>query len=175
MKKEVLVIRGGQPLPIVLDNGDKYDSVAFVIVDGKIVHRCPYVNTDFTSRYKGGILAEGLYRAYVGEHKGYKALNIFRFAEEYLERRFEFLPPEAFKLPSLIPNPNHGGQNIIQYINHHRGSKEKGGWDWSHGCMTTPEPYYEEFIACFVPGEKIEYRLIRDPKGWDAQVFRITE
>jgi len=39
----------------------------------------------------------------------------------------------AYTLLSDIPNANHKGRNIVNYVQVHPGSLK---WDWSHACQT---------------------------------------
>jgi len=179
--KTVETIRGGQEYPLVLDNGDRYDSVSLLHDEsGKVLYIDPLVNTDFTENYHGGILAEGEYYAICGHHKGkYKALKLFMpingigLTKIHSEGDFARYP-EVRVLPSLIPNPNHDGKSIISDINDHAGGTDSydlhgqlihGSWDYSHGCITRPAWLYGKWMSFFEPNEIVRYVLKRG-KYW---------
>ncbi|MCB1147740.1 MAG: hypothetical protein KDK38_13150 [Leptospiraceae bacterium] len=156
--KKITIIRGGCKEPFILENGDKYDSV-IIIEDaaGKAIARIPFVNTDFTEKYKGGILAPGTYRGICARRKsGDKAIWLFR-SDRKITAQNQISAAE-YMLPSLIPNPNHGGKKQMQYILIHRGGLN---WDWSHGCVTIIAHYFDRFAKHFEVNELCEVELIQ--------------
>ncbi len=177
--KTVETIRGGQEYPLILDNGDRYDSVSILHNDAdEILYIDPLVNTDFTENYHGGILAEGSYYAIVGLHKGkYPTLKLFlptaKVSLDKIKSESDFLRyPEVRVLPSLIPNPNHDGKKLISDINDHAGGTDsydlhgriiKGAWDYSHGCITRPAWLYGKWMSFFKQNETVRYVLKRGP------------
>lgn len=163
--KIIKIYRKSLEFPLQLANGDKYDSLIEVYEKNnrreKLINTTPFVNTDYTEGYNGGMMAEGRYKFICGLHKNsYKALNVVR--NDINEDRWNSindytkLSYEDRTLPSLLPNPNHGDKKIITYINIHRGGIN---WDWSHGCITIVSNqylrnYWNEFIGNFNYGEK---------------------
>lgn len=177
--KTVRIIRGGQSHPLILNNGDKYDSVGIIIDEtGHKLYTDPLINTDHTTGYAGGILAEGVYYAILGDHKGkYRALNIFKKIDgislEQIKSRAAFVKNPALRvLPSLVPNANHKGQFIITDVNDHAGGMDvydldgnlnSKGWDYSHGCITHFSALYGKWVSFFKPNEIVRYVIERDP------------
>jgi hypothetical protein len=177
MQKTVRIIRGGQPYPLVMDNGDKYDSVAILTDEkGQILYIDPLVNTDFTVGYKGGIIAEGTYYAIAGTHKGkYRSLKLFTLLEgQKLSdiKSEDNLTLKNRTFPSLIPNPNHNNRKSITLVSDHGGGWDNydmngklinTSWDFSNGCMSRPSWTYGKWISHFQPGEIVRYIIERSP------------
>ncbi|NPV38305.1 MAG: hypothetical protein HPY78_03405 [Brevinematales bacterium] len=145
--KRISIIRGDREKPLVLPNGDMYDSTLILSDENeKTLFWTGNVNTDHTVGYKGGILAEGEYYAICGKRQN-GTLALYLYDKRYgIVRRKEDLPDKAYYLPSLIPNPNHNGQKIMAYILIHQGGTT---WDWSHGCLTILGEDWEKFIKHF--------------------------
>ncbi|URA10543.1 hypothetical protein [Thermospira aquatica] len=159
--KKIIIYRGDNPQPFVLANGDIYDSTLvlsevetdiFNKTEEKTLFYTGYVNTDHTTGYRGGILAEGEYLGICGVRQNKrKEKAIWLYNKRYgIVDQKEFLPDEAFILPSLVPNPNHNGKKIIQYVLIHRGGLS---WDFSQGCITIMGGNFDEFIKYFKVGE----------------------
>jgi len=162
--KIIKIIRGGKSAPMLLSNGDKYDSVLSVYDGvGKEICNCQYVNTDFTVEYKGGILPEGIWKGIVGKWKKTKAIYLYNSKFDYCIKSLDSLEDKKFvTLPSLISNPNHNKQKIITCVMIHCGGIT---WDGSHGCITILPVNYQSFLDCFVENEKVCVNIIRD-KRW---------
>ncbi len=160
--KKILIVRGDVERPFILPNGDKYDSTLILQDEEeqnlfgqsrkeKTLFYTGYVNTDRTVGYKGGILAEGEYYGICGIREKNKTKAIFLYDKKFgIVKRKEELPDQAFTLPSLVPNKNHGGQKIIKYVLIHKGGTT---WDWSHGCITILGQHFDRFISFFKIGE----------------------
>lgn len=157
--KRIAIIRGDRETPLVLPNGDAYDSTLILSDEnGKTLFWTGNVNTDHTVNYRGGILAEGEYYAICGKRtNGTFALWLYDKRYGVVKRREE-LPEKAYYLPSLVPNPNHNGQKIIAYVLIHQGGLT---WDWSHGCITILGEHFDRFISFFEIGEVAEVILKR--------------
>lgn len=166
--KKILIVRGGNTDPIILNNGDKYDSYIEVYKeDCTIELTVPHVNTDFTNLYNGGILSEGIYAGIVGKHKGKKAINVFDFNAIDKVMEPSDLTEKNRTLPSLIKNPNNNMLPVIKYINIHQGGTE---WDWSHGCITIYHNVWNDFINLFKNNDKVVIEIIRR-EGWSVPNF----
>ena len=171
--KIIEVKRKANPIPLKLTNGDMYDSVVDVLdytnstFDnmGRRIYRCGFINSDHTVNYSGGMLEEGNYYFIIGKHRDkYKAPLLFNSSAEFFEKikNYSELNSKVRTMPSLSPNPNHGGKKIITYVNFHRGGLN---WDWSHGCMTMVyakglEHYWNDFMKLFRMSEKGIFRLV---------------
>lgn len=164
--KRIEIIRGGQSSPMVLQNGDRYDSQAKVYDDtGELVHTAQYVNTDFTIGYQGGIIAESrdLAGLVVSNEKRGKHIRIFK--RKYIDK--VRTPDEWYdynRLDSLIPNPNHNNEAWIELALYHRGGYRTDG---SHACITQHPDHYPAVMDQFENGERVLIDLIRTP-GWTA-------
>ncbi len=138
--KSLYLRRGRSENPVGLDNGDWYDSTGEMFLEsGHSVWKSDVVNTDSTEGYKGGKLAEGVYFGIVGyrapkpgQDRGKRVITLFQQIGK-LPGDYGDLTIAMMTLPSLIPNPNHDNQHIIQYVQVHDGGET---WDWSHGCIT---------------------------------------
>lgn len=158
--KLIEILRGKLEYSLELVNGDQYDSIINVY-DGwskdvqltglKKIVSIPFVNTDHTVGYAGGILSPGEYWGVCGTHKSkYKAILLFQGDGESVTDWSKLTEPQR-TLPSLVANPNHSGKMVISYVNIHKGGLS---YDWSHGCITvvTNEllfDYWGAFINCF--------------------------
>jgi hypothetical protein len=144
--KRILINRGKSPKPIILDNGDKYDSVLKLIEDNEsVLFHSDFVNTDHTNGYKGGILKEGSYYGILGTRStGMKVVKLFsRNADINHIKTANDIAVADYVLPSKVSNPNHNGKKIMSYIQIHGGGLS---WDYSHGCITLPNySGYNEF------------------------------
>lgn len=151
-----------------LKNGDIYDSKLEVYKDDKLVHTNNYLNVDSSHRYNYKVEIEnGIYGWIAGFHgikfnekweiidKGYPALYLFK--KELLDTK-EKLSWRGFidgkwldyrVLPSLYPNPNWNNAKICKQINVHAGSSDVNSWDYSAGCLTIVNSYYDSFINSF--------------------------
>ncbi len=158
--KKTLIVRGDIENPIILQNGDKYDSTIILSdSNSKTLFVSGKVNTDHTSSYRGGIIAEGSYFAICGIREKNKEKALWLYNKEFgIVKRKEDLPERAFILRSLVPNPNHGGKLIITYVLIHKGGLT---WDWSHGCITILDKDFDKFISYFEVGEVTEVTLRR--------------
>ena len=159
--KTIIIGRGESIENKVLKNGDVLDSDINVRDANEVLlYECENVNTDPTTGYKGGILAEGEYFAIYHWHKGkYPALKIFNQVDvERLERikRSSNLTRAERTLPSNVGNPNHKGEFIIQDVNIHKCGDNS---DWSHGCITIYYRNWDEFMKCFEVGEIVRVIL----------------
>lgn len=143
--------RGASPVPIVLSNGDKYNSTLTLIDNGKEIYHTDKVNTDATNGYKGGELSEGVYYGIVGYRwnqklnnwNGKRVIKLFRNNVNLARiRDHTSLSVDDLTLPSKKPNPNNNGQSIIRYVQIHDGGMD---WDWSHGCITILNTTYSDY------------------------------
>ena len=176
--KLVEIIRGGNPYPWKLANGDQYDSI-LNIYDGFVDHNTvsgltlidtiPFVSTvpSVGVQAKSGKLAAGNYFFIVGTHKDkYTALNLVNKIPVPADHTQ--LDDDIQTLPSAIPNPNHDGKMIIEAVHVHRGDYGLSGpdsWSWSEGCMTVVYgdgiyAYWDKFIAYFKLNEVGGFRLV---------------
>ena len=156
--KKILIVRGDVEKPLTLPNGDQYDSTLILSYD-RTLFVTGKVNTDHTSGYMGGILSEGEYFAICGIREKNKQKALWLYNKEFgIVKRKEDLPESAFVFKSLVPNPNHGGKNIITYVLIHKGGYT---WDWSHGCITILDKDFDKFIGFFDVGEVAEVTLKR--------------
>lgn len=158
----IKIFRKGLLEPFFLENGDAYDSyITIEDESGKLIERIPFVNTDHTQNYKGGILSPGEYSGVAGKRKnGDKAVWLFRTERDPVTITS---PSKLFRsevlLPSEVGNPNHGGKKQMQWILIHRGGLN---WDWSHGCSTVLSHYFDLFQKHIKVGEKFRVTLIDD-------------
>jgi len=150
--KIIKILRGKSKAGFTASNGDVYGDVCEVI-DSKytdVICHTDYCNSDATAGYNGGKLADGIYYGIVGKHKGrYKAFKLFAPVpdDRLAAIKNESDLSEADRtLPSSIPNPNHGGKMIIQYVNIHKGGEN---WDWSHGCITILGENFDRLMTYF--------------------------
>ena len=163
--KTIEIYRYDLTHPLVLANGDTYDSRIRVLDDaGTVLRNVDFVNTDATVNYCGGRLSYGDYYAIRGPHgkTGYPALWIFKSQNPASVHELVDVTAEMLTLPSEIPNPNHGGERIITEVHIHKGGLT---WDYSHGCITIAtddllRDNWTPFIALFPEGEVIRVRLI---------------
>lgn len=120
---KIKITKKGAKKPITLVNGDKYDGLFEVFDENEKLILTTNCNTDPTTGYAGGEIAPG----------------------EYIYRKrvrvngtivYDILTKDGSNiLPSIKPNPNHGGAKIIQAVQIHCGGRT---WDGSHGCITIP-------------------------------------
>ncbi len=165
--KIIKVFRNGSRKPLTLANRDKYDSAVEVFDSGgTVVFRSEYVNTDPTSGHQGGLLAPGVYFFFIGMHKGkYRAPMLFTVCDTDRLARIKTPNDITYSertLPSIVPNPAHGGRMIMTCINIHKGGKYG---DLSEGCITLHPSEWDGFIACFVDGEIGYCELIQAMEG----------
>ncbi len=161
-----------QPAPFVLRNGDTYDSFLEIEDESaKILASIPYVNTDHTEKYQGGILAPGIYAGIVGARKnGDKAVWLYNAAKDSAKiRSIGNLTLEDTILPSLVPNPNRGSRKEMGWILIHRGGLT---WDYSHGCLTILDQYFDEFQKHLKIGEKFHVELVATAISENLPVFQ---
>jgi len=120
---KVKITKQGAKKPIILANGDKYDGLFEVFDDNGHLVLTTNCNTNPTVGYAGGEVASGEYIY----KKRARANGMIVF---------DILTKDGSNiLPSIKPNPNHGGAKIIQAVQIHCGGKT---WDGSHGCITIP-------------------------------------
>lgn len=170
--KAIIIERRKSKYPLILNNGDKYDSTVKVLeYDNKnieknlkdfkvenLIYQCPFINTDHTENYKGGELKNGNYYYIIGLHKNkYPAPLLFQSSKKDYDKLDNCinLTYKMRTLPSSIINPNHK-KKIITYVNFHKGGLN---WDWSHGCMTMVyatgiEHYWNSFMSNFQLNDK---------------------
>lgn len=173
--KTIEIIRGGQSKPLVTTEGDQYDSTLNLrSPDGKTIYSIPYVNTDMSVRYrdKAGILAEGTYAFLrTNTNKLGNCFLIFPYANYDKINNLQDAEPNLVTLPSLIPNPNHADFTtlawlpIMDYVYLHKGGSIS--WDWSAGCITTPDKYYTKLMSYFALNDK-GLLILRRQEGWVA-------
>jgi hypothetical protein len=171
--KLLTVYRYNSPDPYRLagkdgQDGDVFDSVGVLTDGAEVLWQSDHVNTDATHGYKGGRLACGAYFGIVGYRaNGKRVIKLFQHpAHEPITqiKTADQLTVQDMTLPSEIPNPNHGYQYVIQYVQVHS-SGSKGGpeptWDWSHGCITVynHDGEYDELMKCLVDNEIIMVEL----------------
>lgn len=152
--------------PLVLANGDTYDSLIKVTGDDGVylLKTVPFVNTDSTTNYNGGRLASGEYYAIKGPHgtaNPYTALWLFKTDNPSTIKSHNDVTDEMQLLPSEIPNPNHNGDKVISYVHIHMGGLS---WDYSHGCQTVCsnenlKDNWTPFIGLFGENEVVKVRL----------------
>lgn len=145
LKKVLKIERGASLFPYKLKNGDKYDSTGTLFINGKAIWQSELINTDKTAGYKGGRLALGEYYGIVAfRGNGARVIKLFDGNADLERIRTDSdILPHQYTLPSMIPNPNHGGMPIISFVQIHPGGLS---WDFSHGCLTILNaPPYNEF------------------------------
>ncbi len=125
----------GSDNPIILPNGDKYDSKLDIIDAGKIIFTSNKINVDPSVEHPGGRLAVPLYcYGIVFEMYGYPALCFFKNNIDYNKiTDWKQLTADQRTFPSAIPNPNQGGKMEMSLINFHIGRLDRDG---SQGCFT---------------------------------------
>ncbi len=160
--KIIKVTRGASKVKHRAASGDVYADTLEVFDDaGKTVYFTDYCNSDPTVGYDGGRLAKGVYFGIVGLHKGrYKAFKLFApVPDDRLAaiRTEDDLTVAERTLASDIPNPNHGGRHVIQYVNIHKGGEN---WDWSHGCVTVLGENFDRLMGHFEMNEKVVVEVI---------------
>lgn len=127
--KRIEVIRGGQKFPMKTQSGDYYDSILTIYDNNFPVDKFEWVNTDPSENATGqtGILAEGIYNFVVTDFKK-------KYITPLIVNKVPVTNPDTdYILPSLIPNPNHGGKKIITAVFIHCGGNITDG---SLGCIT---------------------------------------
>lgn len=163
-------MRGGNYcFPYRCDNNDLLDSTLYIYRGIIIQEKFPFCNTDFSNGYKGGILAEGDYDFIIGLHKG-KRKAAFLCKDLKKTDKWDSLTLKQRTLPSLIPNPNHGGKRIITGVNTH---PTMGDWDGngiadgdgSQGCITILGKEYYKFENIFKLNDRGRFKLER-MIGW---------
>ena len=171
MKFKILELARGQSKDIVkCENGDLYDSQATLMDwDGKQLYQSQHWNTDKTVGYAGGRLAKGTYYGIVGyrpvtwQPEPLRVVKLFASGELDPEKitNENQIPLKDWTLPSDIPNPNHDGAMIIDFVQCHPGSLK---WDWSHGCQTALNysgyTDYDNFIKLLKDNEIIIIRIV---------------
>ena len=136
--KKITIDRYKSSKPLILANGDKYDStLALISEDGVILFYSELVNTDHTNSYRGGILNEGGYYGIVGyRNNGNRVIKLFSTGADITKIKTDKDINGCYMfLPSKVSNPNHNGKKIISYVQIHGGGLS---WDYSHGCITLP-------------------------------------
>lgn len=163
MYKKIIIERFGQPRPIELANGDRYDSTATIYSpDGIKLYKHPYVNTDPSRGATGGILAEGQAIAGILGKRLSGQPAFWLYPARLLGRindKSELTPDDTI-LKSLIPNPNHGGLYQGNWYMIHWGGRNTDG---SRGCITLHPYHGQRFFTFFSPGESVIVELIRNP------------
>ncbi len=170
--KKITIYRGGLLQPFVLHNGDTYDSFLEIEDEkGKILASIPYINTDHTEKYQGGILAPGVYAGIVGaRNNGDKAVWLYLQNRDSAKvKSISTLALEDTLLPSLVPNPNRGRRKEMGWILIHRGGLT---WDYSHGCLTILDQYFDEFQKHLKIGEKFQVELVSTVISENLPVFQ---
>ena len=181
--KKIVCIRGGKANPMILSNGDQYDSrmllyksetgqAPYYFIDG--FENC---NTDPSLQFldkktwimQAGILKEKLYAFIcIDSKKLGKCLWLFDSDHFVDVNKMIDIKEEYQTLESIIPNPNQGGKKIIKQVAIHKGGASE--WDWSQACQTIYGPDYQRFIDNFTIGEKGYYELVRaefwTPPAW---------
>jgi hypothetical protein len=165
--KKIKIIRGGAIKPLVREK-DTFDSVLYVD-DGKKITMINHVNTDFCNGYNGGILAEGHYAGVFMERADNKRLcfKLINYNDIDLVQDGGQISEAMRVFPSLIPNPNQGGDHVITQVLIHQDGYQGG---WSHGCITIYYDDWEQFVKFFHLGEIVEIELTRFA-GWVAPKF----
>ena len=163
--KSLIIHRGGSLEPFICANGDKYDSSARLQAGYNLIYLSDKWNTDHTEGYKGGILAKGAYYGIVAPRAkdGKMVVKVFHgTAEQVVKVQTDaYLTEPMLTLPSEIPNPNHGGRAIIQYVQIHAGGVS---WDFSHGCLTALNSggfnEFDKFMSLLRLNEKLHIILL---------------
>jgi len=134
--KRIFILKHACSNPLVLENGDKYDSILELYDGNKVVYMSHRVNVDPTNGYRGGEISAGVYWGLKRKRdNGMTVIHLY--ADETLKND---------KLPSVKPNPNHNGAYVIQAVQIHVGGTK---WDGSHGCITIHPidwKYFERMI-----------------------------
>lgn len=121
--KRIFILKHGCNNPIILENGDKYDSVLEIYDNNKLIYVSYRVNVDPTNGYRGGEVAEGTYWGLKRKRdNGMTVIHLYTDPTMKNDR-----------LPSVKPNPNHNNAYVIQAVQIHTGGLK---WDGSHGCIT---------------------------------------
>lgn len=176
--KTIRCIRGGQPFPFILSNGDKYDSIMSVYqgLGNDRIFTAYHVNTDPSFNDKHfGILAEGNYRYICGRRDkpgNPKVLYLYQTSKERdaLILKSTDLLEEDRVLPSLIPNPHHDNEYIISQILVHCGGHHS---DLSEGCITIDPSLCDAFNSYFAIDEKGDFILSRSPTFVPDERYRV--
>jgi hypothetical protein len=131
--KQLILRRGTSTINYTCANGDKYDSTADLMDSGgEFIFHSEHVNLDHTNNYHGGVLAPGIYGGIACyRSNGLPCIRIYRFGQSVTKP--SDLTLDMVTLPSIVPNPNHGGDFKITHVLVHQGG---ASWDYSHGCLT---------------------------------------
>jgi hypothetical protein len=155
--KVLCIQRGKSSNPVILPNGDKYDSRLDMIDNGKIISSSEKINTDPSITHPGGILAPDLYYGIYHEMFGYPGVVFFKKDVDYSKiKTWTDLTVEQRTFESTIPNPNHGNHPIITLVDFHIGSRS---WDGSDGCPTYHPDDVQKFTGIFKPNEIMVVKL----------------
>lgn len=180
---KIRTIRGGKlGFYDTLPNGDRLDSVTEYWSQGKKFFSNPHVNTDPSVSWagKGGIVAESdlqfkrygkrLYWICGPRPSGAIVLHIFKATPERFAEinSVADLTDDDRTILSLIPNPAHDNEYVMDWILYH-GIGTTG--DGSHGCFT--EDGFQATIKHFSVGDKGEFELVREPTWIPPEGYRL--
>ena len=167
--KKLIILRGGQTSPKILQNGDSYDSTCEVVRKcGTIWHTGQYVNTDHTKNYKGGILEESENMAGLICQSEKRGKYIRIFYSKFIDKIKN--PDDWYDyntLASITPNPNHNNKKIVTNVLYHCGGYKSDG---SQACITEYPDNYSTTMQEFEVGEFILISLGRR-HGWTPPEF----
>lgn len=158
MGKKIIIIQSHTSnSPVILDNGDKYDSEIIVLDENdKEIYFSNHCNVDSSVKLLPAIIEieNGEYDFIVGKHKGkYLGLLVMKkgSASKYNSWEKAIEDVEARTLACKYPNPKYNGKKIVKAVNVHAGGDN---WDWSEGCITIiGSEYFDNFINNFVFNE----------------------
>ena len=176
MEQKLLIIRSHyneltEDQDVILENKDIYDSSVEVwLGDEKLklkelLYKNSYLNVDGTNNVNYKVeIEDDIYSFIIGYHKNqYLAPLIFSLKGFSDVTNFSQLYGKHEKyrvLKSKYPNPNWNNKNKVVAVNFHKGGMS---WDWSLGCLTLLNKYWDEFIKYFKENEKgIIFKLAKD-------------
>lgn len=164
-RKILDITEGASLFPVQLNNGDKYDSCADLLVNNTPLWSSNVVNTRATNGYAGGKLAKGLYYGIKGKRaNGTEVIKLFSHDVDITKIKSESeIPEKAWRLPSSQANPNHQYQFYLEFVQVHGGGGSYGGagWNWSHACLTilNESSDFTRLLKLLDYGEIIEVNL----------------
>jgi len=166
MEKSIIIyshkIKDTELKPMLLDNGDAYDSQIEIWENSKLkwigICNVDSSNSKDNNPNRPGIqkieLANGEYYGIAGLHRGkYKAILILNRQPPDGIKWEEMIGSEYRKLPSIYPNHLHRDRYEVNDVNIHKGGNT---WDYSEGCITIPQKIYIDFIINFAFDEIIK-------------------
>ena len=170
----IICLRGGQPFPVKLPNGDCLDSTMELYSGPQLIETYDYVNTDPSLNWKGrgGIIAECECRWICDRRMDNGKKVLFLYAGDSNRDgqivKAQDLTLEDRTFASLIPNPTQGNRYVITNILVHSIGTYTDG---SQGCISLRK--FRDFINCFELGDKGMFVLTRAPAWVQPDTYRI--